>query len=96
MGKTRVNADALSRRPCAEKFCSYCNKVEVREEMCKKKFVGRIIFEEVGSESWKTAQLEDPSIAVIYREKEIGTSSTSRALQEILQQENIGCIGILL
>jgi len=34
------NADALSRRLCAESFCNYCKKVD--EEVNKEKIVKRI------------------------------------------------------
>jgi len=66
------NADALSRRLCAESFCNYCKKVEEYEEINKKKIVRRISFLEVESVDWTKAQLEDPLIVEIFRGKEIG------------------------
>jgi len=79
------NADALSRRLCAERSCNYCRKVEECEEISKEKLVQRISFLGVESIDWKKVQLEDPSILEIYRGKEIN----KRLLQQELIQRDL-------
>jgi len=84
-GKVHKNADVLSRRPCAERSCNYCRKVEEHEEISKKKLIERISFLRIESIDWKKAQLEDPSILEIYLGKEIG----GRPLrQELIQRDS--------
>jgi len=53
-GKLHSNADGLSRRPCAENNCSYCNKQESRE----KEIIGRIILSS-GQIDWRQEQMKD-------------------------------------
>lgn len=65
-GKLHGNADGLSRRPCAEINCSYCNRIDMKKE----EFVGRIVFESDNLENWRKDQLEDPTIAKILLGKE--------------------------
>ncbi|XP_070172331.1 protein NYNRIN-like [Polyergus mexicanus] len=65
-GKLHGNADGLSRRPCAEINCNYCNKIDLKKE----EFVGRIVFGLENLGNWRKDQLEDPAIAKILLGKE--------------------------
>lgn len=71
-GRLHGNVDALSRRPCAEFSCKYCERIELRKNEVKSNSLGRIVFEKGELVDWKKAQLEDHSIVNIYYGKEIG------------------------
>jgi len=68
--KSHGNADRLSRRPCVEMSCSYCNKTELKE----KEKIARIILGGNNLEKWKwrKEQLEDATLMKIIRGKEEG------------------------
>jgi len=67
-GKSHGNADGLSRRPCVEKSCNYCNKTELKE----KEKIARIILGGNNLENWRKEQLEDATLVKIIRGKEEG------------------------
>jgi len=64
-GNLHSNADGLSRRPCVENNCSYCNKQESRE----REIIGRII---LNSEQidWRREQMEDLLLKKFFLAKE--------------------------
>jgi len=67
-GKSHGNADGLSRQPCVEMSCGYCNKTEFK----KKKKISRIILGGDNLENWRKEQLEDTMLMKIIRGKEEG------------------------
>jgi len=67
-GKSHGNADKLSRRPCVEMGCGYCNKTEFK----KKEKIGRVILGRDNLENWRKEQLEDTTLMKIIRGKEEG------------------------
>lgn len=71
-GKSHRNADGLSRRPCQDEACRYCEKVETREVTVVEGEVGRIILSEENFGDWHTAQLEDPATSTFLLAKEVG------------------------
>lgn len=78
-GRLHQNADGLSRRPCAEEGCSYCNKIESKGNV-----IARIILRENNLEDWREHQLEDPTISIFLRGKEIGIRPPR---QEIIKRD---------
>jgi len=66
-GHLHQNADGLSRRPCSELGCAYCAKVELKENS-----VARIILRENNLVEWRKRQIEDPTVSMFLREKELG------------------------
>ncbi|XP_071580822.1 uncharacterized protein [Temnothorax nylanderi] len=71
-GLIHKNADGLSRRQCESFGCEYCVKVERRQMEESRKSVARIILIGETLQDWRKEQLEDVSIAFIYRGKETG------------------------
>ncbi|XP_071652203.1 uncharacterized protein [Temnothorax longispinosus] len=71
-GLIHKNADGLSRRQCESFGCEYCVKVERRQIEESRKSVARIILIGETLQDWRKEQLEDVSIAFIYRGKETG------------------------
>ncbi|XP_072765799.1 uncharacterized protein [Anoplolepis gracilipes] len=83
-GHLHQNADGLSRRPCAERGCNYCNKIESR-----KKLLARITFKDNDLENWRKHQLEDPIISIFLQAKEEGIRPLR---QEISGQDSLSKI----
>jgi len=75
-GKSHSNADGLSRRPCIEMSCNYCNKTELKE----KEKIARIILGGNNLESWRKEQLEDATLVKIIRGKEEGQRPTRQEI----------------
>lgn len=88
-GKLHDNANDLSRCPCEETNCNYCNKVDSKREE-----LGRIIFREDDHENCKKDQLEDPVLMKIFHEKE-GQRPSWKSFRKILPLKFIGHNGIL-
>ena len=72
-GEQHGNADALSRRPCAEEGCTYCDRQEAREERTLNRGEGDdelggasgvacLALGAVGTEEWAREQEGDPDI----------------------------------
>lgn len=64
-GKSHVNADVLSRRPCVETGCKYCEKVEAKEGSAQEKVVASISLGVNVSEDWRDSQSQDEELQVI-------------------------------
>jgi len=64
-GRLHLNANGLSRRPCAESRCNYCNKIESRE-----KLLARITFSEGSPVDWRKLQLEDSIVSIFLQAKQ--------------------------
>ncbi|XP_071579863.1 uncharacterized protein [Temnothorax nylanderi] len=71
-GLIHRNANELSRRQCESFSCEYCAKVERRQMEELRKSVARIILIGETLQDWRKEQIEDASIAFIYRRKEAG------------------------
>ncbi|KAJ8955269.1 hypothetical protein NQ318_000297, partial [Aromia moschata] len=69
-GKTHGNADTLSRRPCLEQKCRYCQKIETKEssyETCNEFLMATTIEveDEWSSEELKKSQKKDSDLKLI-------------------------------
>ncbi|KAJ8957649.1 hypothetical protein NQ318_017541 [Aromia moschata] len=69
-GKTHGNADTLSRRPCLEQKCRYCQKIETKEssyEACNQLLMATTVQVEDGwsSEELKKSQKKDNDLKLI-------------------------------
>ncbi|KAJ8952015.1 hypothetical protein NQ318_023456 [Aromia moschata] len=69
-GKTHGNADTLSRRPCLEQKCRYCQKIETKEssyETCNELLMATTIEveDEWSSEELKKSQKKDSDLKLI-------------------------------
>ncbi|KAJ8936960.1 hypothetical protein NQ318_015622 [Aromia moschata] len=69
-GKTHGNADTLSRRPCLEQKCRYCQKIETKEssyEACNELLMATTIQveDEWSSEELKKSQKKDSDLKLI-------------------------------
>jgi len=66
-GSLYSNADGLSRRPCLEDNCNYCNKQESKE----REIVGRVILDSE-QVNWKQEQSKDSMLRKFFLAKEEG------------------------
>jgi len=89
-GNLHSNTDGLSRRPCAENNCSYCNKHESRE----REIIGRII---LNSEQidWRREQAEDLLLRKFLAKEERHRPDDRRLFQRTIWQKFIGLSGSL-
>lgn len=82
-GKSHINADVLSRRPCVEKGCKYCDKVEAREESPEGKMVASISLGADTSDDWRSSQSQDDELQVIMQALEKGIRPSWQSISSL-------------
>lgn len=68
-GVSHGNADGLSRRPCQNFFCKYCERVDERNAIVKEQLISRIVLENSNLEEWSASQKKDQIISLFFQKK---------------------------